>query len=299
MRRLVSCLLLGISIVLIFSCERRDVLEEPYSSINIKVNWQKEKIKTDFFYVIAFPKDSTKQIIRDFIPTYGGVIQVPSGEYDILIFSYDYESIIVNTTNSLYKSYSTTNAKKKNDYKDFALMDYPIFSQPDEIFYVGRCENISATKEKTTYTVNIDPINTVKKYTIKIKAYNTSSLSSGYAIVSGFSGRYLMGLQKIDNLAVGVFSDIEFNEKWITLSLNTWGVYYNATHELNFSFTLTNGEVQTEVFNIDDKITNLPNGGEIIIDGESVVFKEVGSQTGGIGGEVTGWDDEENVNIDL
>ncbi|MBP1630491.1 MAG: hypothetical protein H6Q15_1384 [Bacteroidetes bacterium] len=298
MRRLVSCLLFVVGIFLISSCERRDISEEPYSTINIKVNWQKEKIKTDFFYVIAYPKDSTKQIIRDFIPTYGGTIQVPTGEYDILIFSYDYESIIVNTSNSLYKSYSTTNAKKKNDYKDFALMDYPIFGQPDDLFYVGKYENISATKEKTTYIAEINPINTIKKYTIKIKAYNTSSLSSGYAIVSGFAGRYLMGRQKIDNLAVGVFSDIEFNEKWITLSFNTWGQYENATHDINFSFTLTNGEVQTEVFNIDNKIRGLPNGGEITLDGQSVVFKEVGS-SGGIGGEVVGWDDEENVNIDL
>lgn len=208
----------------IFSCERRDVLDVPSGKLYIRINWSLEKQKSEFFYVVLYPKDKTQGIITDFIESNGGEILVPRGIYDVLIYSYDFESIIVNNTNSFSTSYATTTPMTANfTYKNRGDGTEQILNGTDEIFYVGKYEGINIEKADNNYEVEITPKNIIKNYEIRLKVLNSESASNVSAIVSGFYGTYFMGLQAPSNKLVSIYSKSYFEGDWLIIPINSFG----------------------------------------------------------------------------
>lgn len=291
----IAILILLPLLICLFSCERRDIFDIPSSKLYIRINWQQEKQKSEFFYVVLYPKDKTKEIISDFIESSGGEILVPRGIYDVLIYSYDYESIIVNRTNSFSTSNATTSTMTANSiYKNNKGEE--ILNGTDDIFYIGKYENVNIELADMNYEVEITPKNIIKNYEIKIKVINPESVSSVSSIVSGFSGSYLLGLQTLENNTVSIYSQSYFENDWLIIPINSFGLVNTSSHTLTIKFNLLNGEPMTKDYNVGDMLNAIPNGGRIIMD--SIIDIPIVTG-GGIGGSVGEWGEEGNVDIVL
>lgn len=277
------------------SCERRDIFDIPSSKLYIKINWSQEKQKSEYFYVVLYPKDKTKGIISDFIESNGGEILVPRGIYDVLIYSYNYESIIVNLTNSFSTSYATTSPMTANSiYKNHK--GEQILNGTDDIFYIGKYENVNIELADNNYQVEITPKNIIKNYEIKIKVINPESVSSVFATVSGFSGSYLLGLQTVENNTVSIYSQSYFEGDWLIIPINSFGLVNTSSHILSIKFNLLNGEQKNQSYDIGEDLNEIPNGGRIVMD--SIIDIPIVTG-GGIGGSVGEWGEEGNVDIVL
>lgn len=279
------------------SCERRDIFDMPSSKLYIKINWSQEKQKSEYFYVVLYPKDKSKEIISEFIESNGGEILVPRGIYDVLIYSYNYESIIVNLTNSFSTSFATTSSMGANlIYKNNGRKDEQILNGTDDIFYIGKYEAVNIEQADNNYEIGITPKNIIKNYEIKIKVINPESVSSVSSTVSGFSGSYLLGLQTLDNNTVSIYSQSYFEGDWLIIPINSFGLVSTSSHTLTIKFNLLNGEIQTQSYDIGEDLNEIPNGGRVVMD--SII--EIPIVTGGgIGGSVGEWGEEGNVDIVL
>jgi len=294
----ITILILLSMLICISGCERRDLYDIPTGKLYIKINWQQEKDKSEFFYVVLYPRNNNNEVIKEFIESNGGEILVPRGIYDVLIYSYNYESIIVNLTNSFTSSYATTSAITSNlIYKNGNSKDEQILNGTDSIFYIGKYEGINIERADNNYEIEITPKNIIKNYEIKIKVVNKESVSSVSGVLSGFSGSYLLGVQALENNSVSIYSEAYFNNDWLILPINTFGIVGSCSnHTLTLKFTLLNGEKQTKSFDIKNNVNAIPNGGIIILDSTIVIPIVTG---GGIGGTVGNWGDEEGVEIVL
>ena len=286
-------------ILLIFflnSCERRDIYDLPTSKVHININWSMEKQKSEFFYVVFYPRDKSKPIIKNFIESDGGEISVPQGIYDVLIFSYDYEKIVVNPTNSFISSYATTNEINQNLAYSFKSNSNKVLNQTDEIFYISKYESLNIDMVERDYYIEMIPKNIIKKYEIRLMVDNPSSIYSAFATISGFSGSYLLAEQRTKNDNVQIFSDVIISDNNIIIPFCTFGLIPLAENTLNLRIKLTNDSIIEERFNLTDRLQPLQNGGLVIID---TIVKIPIVTSSGIGGTVAGWGDEEGVDIVL
>ena len=143
-RILFLALILIIIQILMVGCERRDLVDIPTSSLYIKVNWDEEtKAKTQFFYVAIYPQDPKEDVITSFIESDGGYVNVPRGKFDILIYTYDYEMIMVRITDKFSTSYATTSPARLNSFKMLhAQSGAKIINETDSIFYTGTYQGL-------------------------------------------------------------------------------------------------------------------------------------------------------------
>ena len=287
---------LVLSIMFATSCERRDIFELPTAKVHIKINWSLEKQKTEFFYVVVYPIDKSKPIIRDFIESDGGVVAIPQGKYDILIYSFNYEKIVVNPSNSLLNSVATTNDINQYFAGMLKSISTRVLNETDEIFYISKYESLEIDDIEKDFYIEMTPKNIIKKYEIKIMVDNPSSIYSAFATISGFSGSYLLGQQRTMNDNVSLLSDVIISDDKIVIPFCTFGLIPFEENNLNLRIKLINDSILEEQINITNQIQPMPNGGLIIID---TLLKIPIVTSSGIGATVGGWTDEEGVDIIL
>ncbi|MDD2489254.1 MAG: DUF5119 domain-containing protein [Bacteroidales bacterium] len=287
---------LVLSIMFATSCERRDIFELPTAKVHIKINWSLEKQKTEFFYVVVYPIDKSKPIIRDFIESDGGVVAIPQGKYDILIYSFNYEKIVVNPSNSLLNSVATTNDINQYFAGMLKSISTRVLNETDEIFYISKYESLEIDDIEKDFYIEMTPKNIIKKYEIRIMVDNPSSIYSAFATISGFSGSYLLGQQRTMNDNVSLLSDVIIIDDKIVIPFCTFGLIPFEENNLNLRIKLINDSILEEQINITNQIQPMPNGGLIIID---TLLKIPIVTSSGIGATVGGWTDEEGVDIIL
>lgn len=199
-RILFLALILIIIQILMVGCERRDLVDIPTSSLYIKVNWDEEtKAKTQFFYVAIYPQDPKEDVITSFIESDGGYVNVPRGKFDILIYTYDYEMIMVRITDKFSTSYATTSPARLNSFKMLhAQSGAKIINETDSIFYTGTYQGLEIEYVDQQYMVEITPKNIIKHFEIRIGINNTEYVSDINSFVDGLAGSYLLVEKKLD-----------------------------------------------------------------------------------------------------
>ncbi|MCK9163125.1 MAG: DUF5119 domain-containing protein [Bacteroidales bacterium] len=282
--------------VLMMGCERRDLVDIPTSSVYIKVNWEDElKAKTQYFYVAVFPQDPKEEIITSFIESDGGYVNVPRGKFDVLIYSYDYESILVRLTDRFTTSYATTsNAKPNSISKLFFNSGAKINSETDSLFFTGTYEALDIEYADYQYMIEISPKNIIKHFEVRLKIKNPGSIYDISGFVSGLSGSYLLGRKDLANDTVSIKTRMHLDNGFLVLKFNTFGLVPNTTHILNIDAVLLNSETRSFGYDISREMRRIPNGGIIILDSVITVPIVTG---GGMGGTVVGWGNEEGVEI--
>ena len=89
-------LLLGLS-VLLAGCEFRDILDDyPVSGVQIKLNWKgvTEQLP-EGMRVIFYPKSEEGRKVESYLSVEGGVVKVLPGYYDMVIYNYNTESVLI------------------------------------------------------------------------------------------------------------------------------------------------------------------------------------------------------------
>ena len=89
-------LLLGLS-VLLAGCEFRDILDDyPVSGVQIKLDWKgvTEQLP-EGMRVIFYPKSEEGRKVENYLSIEGGVVKVPPGYYDMVIYNYNTESVLI------------------------------------------------------------------------------------------------------------------------------------------------------------------------------------------------------------
>lgn len=287
-------------LIIASSCHRRDIEDLPTSSVFIKIDWKNLKAKTDFFYVLIYPRDIRIGTSKTFIESDGGYIQVPRGKFDLIIYSYDFEHIIVKQSDSFFGAYASTTVSdpersyKNSDYVD--LKSLLILNSTDEVFYTGIFKNLEINEVGKEYNISIAPSNKIKNYEFRIKVTNPENISRLYAIVTGFSGSYFLGSQSLANDLVAIHSNMHLEGDYLVMYLNTFGKIRGSENILTIKLLLLNGEERYYNFNTTSAINNLPNGGGIMMD-SIVDIPVITGGSGGIGGEIIGWGNEEGIDI--
>ncbi len=284
--------------VLMVGCERRDLVDIPTSSLYIKTNWDgEEKAKSEFFYVAVYPQDGKGEVITSFIQSEGGYVMVPRGKFDVLIYSFDYESIMVGLTSRFLTSYATTSqAKPNNLFKSFQP-NKSILNETDSLFYTGTYEGINIEYADNEYIIEISPKNIIYHFEIKVEIYNPESIAEIHGLVSGLSGSYLLGKKELANDSVSIKTRLHLDKEYMVFSFNTFGLVPNSNHSLSVDIGLLNNDNRVFKFDITRELLRIPNGGSITLD--SIIDIPLVSTGGGMGGTVVGWGNEEGVEIIL
>ncbi len=98
--RCINCvfllLLLGLSVLLV-GCEFRDILDDyPVSGVQIKLNWKGVTDQLpEGMRVIFYPKSEEGGKVEGWLAAEGGEVKVPPGDYDIVIYNYNTECVLI------------------------------------------------------------------------------------------------------------------------------------------------------------------------------------------------------------
>ena len=283
--------------ILMVGCERRDLVDIPTSSLYIKTNWDEEqKVESEFFYVAVYPQDGKGDIITSFIESEGGYVMVPRGKFDVLIYSFDYESIMVGLTSRFLTSYATTSQAKPNKLFKAFQPNKNILNETDSLFYTGTYEGINIEYADNEYIIEIKPKNIIYHFEIKVKITNPGSIAEIHGFVSGLSGSYLLGKKELANDSVSIKTRLHLDKEYMVFSFNTFGLSSNSVNNLNVDIELLNKETRNFRFDITSELRRIPYGGKIKIDSIIDIPLVTG---GGMGGTVIGWGEEEGIDLVL
>lgn len=292
-------------LIITSSCTRRDLVELPTSRLYINVDWTKfgAKSKTDYFYVLAYQRNSTttKSNVSTFIEGDGGYISLPRGVFDIIIYTYDYEAIVVRETDRFFSALATTPpSDPERTFKDKLMNfdDFLILNQTDEVFYTGIYEGVSIEEVGIEYEISIAPDDVVKNYEIHVEVENAGGLVGVYGIVSGLSGSYMLGEHKPADDPVSIHGEMRLKDGELIMHLSTFGKIKDRSSSFIVRTILNNGETLFFEFDITDDMDDLPDGGLIIID-DIIELPYIGGTGGGMGASVDDWGEEEGVDIEM
>lgn len=180
---LLSCLLTMLS-----GCGFREVLDDyPVSGVRIVLDWAdavENLPKT--MRVIFYPKDTEGRKVEGYLPTAGGEMKVPPGNYAVVVYNYNTESVCIEND----ESYETIKA-----YTEQCIgMDVgeDMVWSPDD-FYVVALDDVEIVKSETAIVMNLKPERVVSSYSFAIKVDGVENISAIVCHVSGLNGGYFLG----------------------------------------------------------------------------------------------------------
>lgn len=310
MRYVFLLILTGLS-MLLSGCSFRDILDDyPVSGVRIKLNWEGVTDELpEGMRVIFYPKDGEGRLVDSYIGVQGEEVKVPPGCYDMVIYNYNTECVVVDGTGS----YETITAHTV-PYSDLDAKEDMVWG-PDP-FYIVNMKNVRIEKSEEVLAMEFQPKPAVRHYTFEIKVKGLKNVASIICNVSGMDDSYCIsngagtsGLAPIyveavrgDDVIRGSFSAFAGDDVKDT----------RAADEVMMKLLLirVDNTVQEAKVNITDSVEPTPpdEGGEenppteieIPIDEEIEVDDvEVPPDGGGGGmdGDVNDWDDETDVEL--
>lgn len=310
MRYVFLLILTGLS-MLLSGCSFRDILDDyPVSGVRIKLNWEGVTDELpEGMRVIFYPKDGEGRLVDSYIGVKGEEVKVPPGCYDMVIYNYNTECVVVDGTGS----YETITAHTV-PYSDLDAKEDMVWG-PDP-FYIVNMKNVRIEKSEEVLAMEFLPKPAVRHYTFEIKVKGLKNVASIICNVSGMDDSYCIsngagtsGLAPIyveavrgDDVIRGSFSAFAGDDVKDT----------RAADEVMMKLLLirVDNTVQEAKVNITDSVEPTPpdEGGEenppteieIPIDEEIEVDDvEVPPDEGGGGmdGDVNDWDDETDVEL--
>lgn len=124
-------LLFGLS-VLLAGCDFRDILDDyPVSGVKIKFNWKGVDKLPEGMRVIFYPKSEEGRKVESYLSVEGGEVKVPPGRYDMVIYNYNTESVLIRND----EAYETIEAYT-DYYKGLETSEKMVWS-PDPLYVVS------------------------------------------------------------------------------------------------------------------------------------------------------------------
>ena len=268
-------LLFGLS-VLLAGCDFRDILDDyPVSGVKIKFNWKGVDKLPEGMRVIFYPKSEEGRKVESYLSVEGGEVKVPPGRYDMVIYNYNTESVLIRND----EAYETIEAYT-DYYKGLETSEKMVWS-PDPLYVV----RMNGLKNVASIVCNVDGMN---------GAYCISNGSCTASIAPIY-----VEAHKGEDVIRGSFSAFSVSESANTRF--TGGVVMklllvkvdNTIQETKVDITAA--VVPPPPEEEEDPVTDIEIPIEEEIEVEDVEVPPGGG--GGIGGDVGDWDDETNVEL--
>ncbi len=316
---LVFLLFLFSSLVVLMGCESRDTPDDtPISTVQIKLDWTGVTDKLpEYMKIIFYSKDTDRRIVESYLPLGGGEVEVPAGNYKMIVYNYNTESIQVRGE----ESYETIEAYTGH-CSGLSITEDMVWS-PDP-FYVIALEDVVIKESDVAIEMELKPKEVVRSYSFDIKLVRVENLSSVVCNVSGLNGSYWLGKRTCGASEAPIYVDTHIKNSVL------YGVFsaFVSLKELAESrvagipmmLTLKLVKIDNTVQEVKVDITELiepPSTGEgpddtgepdvdihievPLPDGE-IEVDDVDPGTGGgggIGGDVGDWDDETGVELPM
>lgn len=300
--------------VTLSGCSFREMLDTyPVSGVQINFDWEgvTEKLP-ETMRVMFYPKDAEGRKVDGYLPAAGGEMKVPPGNYAVVVYNFNTESVQIRGE----ESYETIEAFTGPYTGLDAVIDMVWWPDP---LYVVALDDVEIAKSDEALQMELKPTAVVKSYTFDIKVEGLERVSSVLCYVSNLNGSCFLGKHTCELSKVPIYVDMERGDGVLRgrFASFVWPVSAETRMEMPMILTVklvkrdnTVQEVEVDVTEALTAPPSLPDEGEveepdaeidieipipddkIVVDELEPGFNEGG---GGIGGEVDEWGDETNV----
>lgn len=292
---------------LLAGCDFRDVLDDyPVSGVQIKLDWTGLETKLpEGMRVIFYPKDAEGRKVDTYLTSIeGGEVKVPPGRYDLLIYNYNTESVLIRDDEAFETIEAYTGFCKGLSTEETMVW------APDPL-YVVRLKDMRVEKSDKVQLMEFQPELAIRHYMFEIKVKGLEYVSDVICNVSGMGGSYHMSTGTCSASVAPIY--IETCKKNGTIR-GTFSAFYEqmlpstrAIDEVTMKLLLIklDNSVQEEKVDITKSVTTPPDDDEedplttieVPVDKEIEVDKVEPEPGGGGGfdGDVNDWGDETEV----
>lgn len=300
--------------VTLSGCSFREMLDTyPVSGVQINFDWEgvTEKLP-ETMRVMFYPKDGEGRKVDGYLPAAGGEMKVPPGNYAVVVYNFNTESVQIRGE----ESYETIEAFTGPYTGLDAVIDMVWWPDP---LYVVVLDDVEIAKSDEALQMELKPTAVVKSYTFDIKVEGLERVSSVLCYVSNLNGSCFLGKHICELSKVPIYVDMERGDGVLRgrFASFVWPVSAETRMEMPMILTVklvkrdnTVQEVEVDVTEALTAPPSPPDEGEveepdaeidieipipddkIVVDELEPGFNEGG---GGIGGEVDEWGDETNV----
>lgn len=300
--------------VTLSGCSFREMLDTyPVSGVQINFDWEgvTEKLP-ETMRVMFYPKDTEGRKVDGYLPAAGGEMKVPPGNYAVVVYNFNTESVQIRGE----ESYETIEAFTGPYTGLDAVIDMVWWPDP---LYVVALDDVEIAKSDEALQMELKPTAVVKSYTFDIKVEGLERVSSVLCYVSNLNGSCFLGKHTCEVSKVPIYVDMERGDGVLRgrFASFVWPVSAETRMEMPMILTVklvkrdnTVQEVEVDVTEALTAPPSPPDEGEveepdaeidieIPIPDDKIVVDElepgIDEGGGGIGGEVGGWGDETNV----
>lgn len=298
--------------VLLTACSFRDILDDyPVSGIKISFIWEGVDELPEGMRIIFYPKSEEGRMVDDYLSVEGGEVKVPPGRYDLVIYNYNTECVVVEGTGS----YETIKARTV-PYSDMNATEDMVWG-PDP-FYVVNMKDIRIEKSDEVLAMEFKPKPVVRHYTFEIKVKGLKNVASIVCNVSGMDDSYCISSGACTSGVAPIYVEAVRGDDVIR---GSFSAFSDAEAEstraaagvmMRLLLIKVDNTVQEAKVDITEAVglPSPPDGGgggggpateiEIPID-EEIEVEDVevppDGDGGGMDGDVNDWDDETNVEL--
>ena len=302
----VFLLLLFVLSVLLAGCDFRDILDDyPVSGVKIKFNWKGVDKLPEGMRVIFYPKSEEGRKVESYLSVEGGEVKVPPGRYDMVIYNYNTESVLIRND----EAYETIEAYT-DYYKGLETSEKMVWS-PDPL-YVVSMNDMRIEKSEDVLLMEFQPKLVVKNYSFEIKVKGLKNVASIVCNVDGMNGAYCISNGSCTASIAPIYVEAHKGEDVIRGSFSAFSVSESANTRFTGGVVMklllvkVDNTIQETKVDItaavvppppeeEDPVTDIEIPIEEEIEVEDVEVPPGGG--GGIGGDVGDWDDETNVEL--
>ena len=304
------------------SCNHID-LHDPVSSVYLKLNL---KLNTDIVpgedtgadqnpdmqekiygkipetvRVCFYSTDTQKLVAEEFLPPEGGFIDIPSGTYDIIVYSLGTEVTSIGGTEGRGSAYAYTSEMgatvriTTGTEESKAVEDYKVVHEPDHIF-AGTKENVNIPvhSENEMIVIDMDLSTLLETYSFEVKYIaDAGKIQKADIYITGQSpSKYFWG-NRLGNKACAIYFESVIDEKKGNLYtiFNTFGKFPNMHSDVYINVLVTDmkGSRYQWIYDVTDQFDNPDNVTHEIIIEDPIVIPEGGD---GFTHDVNQWDGE-------
>lgn len=293
--------------VLLAGCDFRDILDEyPVSGVKIKFNWKGVDKLPEGMRVIFYPKSEEGRKVDSYLSVEGGEVKVPPGRYDMVIYNYNTECVLIRGE----KSYETIEAYT-GPCTGLDTSEKMVWA-PDPL-YVVSIKDMRIEKSEDVLLMEFQPKLVVKHYSFEIKVKGLKNVASIVCNVDGMDGGYCISNGSCTASIAPIYVEAHKGEDVIRGSFSAFSSSESAntrfTGEVVMKLLLVkvDNTVQETKVDITAAVAPPPPGEEEdpVTDIEIPIEEEIEVDDvevppgggGGIGGDVGDWDDETNVEL--
>ena len=289
--------------VLLAGCDFRDILDEyPVSGVKIKFNWKGVDKLPEGMRVIFYPKSEEGRKVDSYLSVEGGEVKVPPGRYDMVIYNYNTECVLIRGE----KSYETIEAYT-GPCTGLDASEKMVWA-PDPL-YVVSIKDMRIEKSEDVLLMEFQPKLVVKHYSFEIKVKGLKNVASIVCNVDGMDGGYCISNGSCTASIAPIYVEAHKGEDVIRGSFSAESANTRLTGGVMMKLLLVkvDNTVQETKVDITAAVAPPPPGEEEdpVTDIEIPIEEEIEVDDvevppgggGGIGGDVGNWDDETNVEL--